>query len=92
MTDDASLGAAGADAGGPLPAAPEVGGGATDAPEAPRSIFDLRSVAPLSPEEQVERAEAMERTLAFGAEPVRDDRGWALEVDFIEANGEAVAP
>ncbi|WP_167226637.1 glycosyl hydrolase 108 family protein [Pelagibius litoralis] len=34
----------------------------------------------------------MERSLAFGAEPVRDERGWALEVDFIEANGEAVEP
>ncbi|NIA72520.1 hypothetical protein HBA54_28425, partial [Pelagibius litoralis] len=92
MIDDASLEAAGADAGGPLPAAPEVGGGVTDAPEAPRSIFDLRSVTPLSPEETAARVEAMERSLVFGAEPVRDERGWALEVDFIEANGEAVEP
>ena len=92
MTDDASLEVAGDAAGGPLPAAPVPDQDRPEAPAARRSIFDLRAVAPLSPEERAARAEAVERSLAFGAEPVRDERGWALEVDFIEANSAAVEP
>ncbi|WP_420348633.1 hypothetical protein [Pelagibius sp.] len=86
MTDDASPEAAGDVAGGPSSAAP--------APSERRrpSIFDLRAVAPLGPEEQRAKEDAMARALEFGAAPVRDGRGWALEVDFIEANGEAVEP
>ncbi|HIC80503.1 MAG TPA: hypothetical protein EYP07_05990, partial [Kiloniellaceae bacterium] len=61
-------------------------------PQPRRSIFDLRAVAPLGPEEQRAKEDAMARALVFGAAPVRDARGWALEVDFIEANGEAVEP
>ncbi|WP_420348630.1 hypothetical protein [Pelagibius sp.] len=86
MTDDASPEAAGAGAGGLPSAAPAP-------PERRRpSIFDLRAVAPLGPEEQRVKEDAMARALVFGAAPVRDARGWALEVDFIEANGEAVEP
>ncbi|HIP79763.1 MAG TPA: hypothetical protein EYH07_15035, partial [Kiloniellaceae bacterium] len=86
MTDDASPEAAGAGAGGPPSAAPSP-------PQRRRpSIFDLRSVAPLGAEEQRVKEDAMARALEYGAAPVRDARGWALEVDFIEANGEAVEP
>ena len=82
MTDDASREAAGDAVGGPPPAARS----------ARPSIFEVRSVAPLTAEEQQAKEDAMNRALAFGARPVRDDRGWPLEVDFVAANGEAVEP
>ncbi|WP_299626843.1 hypothetical protein, partial [Pelagibius sp.] len=76
MTDEASPEDAGAGVGGTGPAVPSP-------PERRRPlIFDLRAVAPLSPEERAVRTDAIERSLQFGAEPVRDGRGWALEVDF----------
>ena len=93
MIDEPSAVAAGDVAGGPAPLAPESPVETTVQPSQPRrSIFDRRSVPPLSPEERAVRTDAIERSLQFGAEPVRDGRGWALEVDFIEANREAVEP
>ena len=93
MTDDASPEAAGDAAGGPVSLAPESPVETSREPAKPRrSIFDRRTVPPLSPQERTVRTEAIERSLRFGAEPVRDGRGWALEVDFIEANREAVEP
>ena len=71
MTDDASPEAAGDAVGGPPFAAPA-------SPQRRRpSIFDLRAVAPLGPEEQRVKEDAMARALEYGAAPVRDARGWA---------------
>ncbi|WP_299622901.1 hypothetical protein, partial [Pelagibius sp.] len=76
---DAAAGAKAGGEGAAVPARPPV----TPAPSQPRrSIFDRRSVPPLSPQERAVRTDAIERSLQFGAEPVRDGRGWALEVDF----------
>ncbi len=82
MTDDASLETAGEDARSP-PAA---------APEARSSNFDLREIPPISSVEQLAKEDTMNRALVFGAEPVRNRRGRALELDFVTAHGEAVAP
>ena len=93
MVDEPSAVTPGDAAGSLAPHAPESPVETPREPAKPRrSIFDRRSVPPLSPEERAVRTDAIERSLQFGAEPVRDERGWALEVDFIEANREAVEP
>lgn len=78
MTDDASLEAAGEDAGSPA------------APARATPAFTIRTVPPPTAQERQTRRDAMERAIKFGAAPYRDAEGKARYVLFREANSAPV--
>ncbi|MEO3429718.1 hypothetical protein AAFN88_12710 [Pelagibius sp. CAU 1746] len=78
MTDDASVEAAGADAGGP------------PVPVRAMPPFTLRNVPPPTAEDRRARRAAMDRAIEFGAAPYRDAEGKARYVVFKDANNAPV--